>query len=205
MEEYRRLAQEKHKRFRAEQQRNVEDEGEDSSNQAGPHHVEPPEEVKDPFVALAEKYSNASERVNVNLLVPQKGTTRLRISIDAKIEEIRAAFQPLTVAMIYKGKRLSDDSTLRECGVSDEDVIHCWKTTTSKIPIEEETPALMDNIDPMYVLCALVLAVLAVLWGLLVTAGKRYFTPFSTLLLFALTGGAGILMREVFIPSGNFV
>jgi len=203
------MAQEKHKRFRDKQQmeREQQEEGsreppEPTAASASPEQAE----AKDPFVALAEKYSSAPDCIHVNLLIPQKGTTRLRISSRARIEEIRKAFQPLTMALICKGKRLSDDRTLRECRVSDEDIIHCWKSTVRKAPAEEPPPDFnLQGIapPPLYVLCAMIVAILAVLWGLLVTTGKKYFTPFSTLLLFALTGGAGILMREIFLPTGN--
>ena len=214
MEDYRRRAEAKHKKYLDDQKAKLRGAQPEFSPPSEPADSVLDSEAEDEkaegengrFEALERASEGLGDPMRIKLLIPREGTRELRLDGCTKLEDIRRLFGTKSVHLISKGRRLVGDKTLRESGVKDGETIHCWKASRISLdssgPDPEETD-ILDQLDPTLVVFGIALAFLGIFWGLLFTSGLKYFTPSSVVLLVGLTFFTVHLMAQITSSSST--
>uniref|UniRef100_A0A7S0D3K9 Ubiquitin-like domain-containing protein n=1 Tax=Amorphochlora amoebiformis TaxID=1561963 RepID=A0A7S0D3K9_9EUKA len=165
--------------------------------------------------------NHSPELIKPTLFVVAKGMRSVKrptwVSRDAMVRDIRHAFRPMFVNLIYKGRRLRDNDCLRETGIRTGDILHCWlyhkpNPRHSRSPEFEgggqggreanvnsqytNNQDLFYFVSPKHAFAGLALGILSVFWLLLFTSGSTLFTPLSVLTLIALTTAVAQLLTH---------
>jgi len=155
------------------------------------------------LVELGRRYAGEGGQIQLSLLIPRKGTRRLRIGKQALVSEIQDAFKPRFVNLILRGQRLGGDDTLEDAGVHDGDIIHCWPASAPPRSGEQAHQQQQDHQHSSVHLAknlffAFALAFLGIFWGLLFTTGRKFFDVSSLVLLVGLTVATISCMQQLY-------